>query len=157
MRNDWREGEAVWVLTQVDPRDVSASGGRGLNGQPIQIIFALEVRVETWLAAGARIEQPRPASCPACGHTRVCFDGTYRRQTRRGPVRIQRLLCGGATCAQRSHSLLPDVLVSGRVDLASVIGRALEAKAAGAGHRPIAGHLGVPAATVRHTAGRLLG
>jgi hypothetical protein len=35
------------------------------------------------------------------------------------------------------------------VDLASVIGWALEAKAAGWGHRPIAARLGVPAATVR--------
>ena len=63
---------------------------------------------------------------------------------------IQRVLCANdASCEQQSHSLLPDVLVSRRVDLASVIGWALEAKAAGVGHRPIAGQLGVPAATVR--------
>jgi transposase-like protein len=35
------------------------------------------------------------------------------------------------------------------VDLAAVIGAALEVKAAGWGHRPIAARLGVPAATVR--------
>lgn len=62
---------------------------------------------------------------------------------------IQRVLCANAGCGQRSHSLLPDVLVTGRVDLVSVIGWALQAKAAGWGHRPIAQRLGVPAATVR--------
>jgi hypothetical protein len=41
------------------------------------------------------------------------------------------------------------VLVGRRVDLAVVIGAALEAKAAGVGHRRIAERLGVPAATVR--------
>jgi hypothetical protein len=64
-------------------------------------------------------------------------------------VAIQRVWCTNDGCAQRSHSLLPDVLVHRRVDLASVIGWALEAKAAGVGHRPIGETLGVPAATVR--------
>ena len=63
---------------------------------------------------------------------------------------LQRLLCANEeSCSQRSHSLLPDVLVSGRCDLASVVGWALEANAVGVGFRPIAGQLGVPAATVR--------
>jgi len=77
-------------------------------------------------------------------------------------------LCADERCPRRSHSLLPDVLVTGRVDLASVIGWALEAKAAGKGHRPISADLGVPASTVRgwlrraactggRTASRLLG
>jgi hypothetical protein len=115
----------------------------------VQIIFVLEVAVEAWLAAAGRIEVPRPLSCPACGHGQVNFDGWYRRQTRRGRVSIQRVLCASGGCPQRSHSLCPDVLVTGRVDLASVIGWALEAKAAGQGHRTIAETLGVPATTVR--------
>lgn len=89
-------------------------------------------------------------SCPACGHPRVAFDGTYPRHTRRGRVSIQRVLCGSDACVQRSHSLLPDVLVSRRVDLASMIGWALAANAsAGSGQRAAGVALGVPVATVR--------
>jgi hypothetical protein len=115
----------------------------------VQIVFVLEVAVEVWLAAAGRIEIPRPSSCPTCGHDQVSFDGWYPHYTRRGRVSIQRLLCSNDGCGQRSHSLLPDVLVSGRVDLVSVIGWALEAKAAGRGHCHIGEKLGVPAATVR--------
>lgn len=45
--------------------------------------------------------------------------------------------------------MVPDVLVAGRVDLASVIGWALAAKAAGWGHRRVAERLRVPADTAR--------
>jgi hypothetical protein len=115
----------------------------------MQMVFVLEVRVDAWLAAGGRVEVPRPAACPSCGCRRVSFDGWYPRHTRWGRVAIQRVLCADEGCEKRSHSLLPDVLVSGRVDLATVIGWALEAKVAGMGHRSIAQQLSVPAATVR--------
>jgi hypothetical protein len=45
--------------------------------------------------------------------------------------------------------LLPVTCLARRADAAEVVGRALEAKAAGAGHRPIAVMLGRPASTVR--------
>jgi hypothetical protein len=45
--------------------------------------------------------------------------------------------------------LLPAWCLARRADAAAVIGVALEAKAAGAGHRAIAGLLGRPASTVR--------
>ena len=112
----------------------------------MQIVFVLEVLVEVWLRAAGRVETPRPSSCPSCGHGQVNFDGWYRRETRRGRVSIHRLLCMSCT---KSHSLLPDVLVTGRVDLVSMIGWALEAKAAGRGHRGIAEELGISASTVR--------
>lgn len=110
------------------------------------MVFAVEVSLEEFLARRGRIVTPRPDSCPACRHRRVTFDGWWTRQTRRGPVDVHRVLC--AACGA-SHSCWPDVLVGRRVDLAAVIGAALEAKAAGMGHRRIAERLGVPAATVR--------
>jgi len=45
--------------------------------------------------------------------------------------------------------LLPDFCLLRRRDEATVIGRAIEAKVAGVGHRPIAERLGVPTDTVR--------
>jgi hypothetical protein len=48
-----------------------------------------------------------------------------------------------------THVVLPDVCLGRRRDAAEVIGAALLAKAAGAGHRPIAADLGLPASTVR--------
>ena len=115
-------------------------------GQPVLMVFAVGVGLDEFLAVRGRVATPRPRRCPACGHGRVTFDGWWTRQTRRGPVDIHRVLCAG--CG-RSHSCWPDVLVGGRVDAVAAIGAALEAKAAGWGHRRIAGWLGVPAATVR--------
>jgi hypothetical protein len=48
-----------------------------------------------------------------------------------------------------THVLLPVVALLRRADLAEVIGRALSAKARGAGARRIAGRLGRPVSTVR--------
>ena len=115
----------------------------------MQIVFELSVGVDVWLAAVGRVETPRPLTCPSCGHARVSFDGWYARHTRRGRVWIHRVRCANGGCAQRGHSLLPDVLVRGRVDLASVIGWGLEAKAAGVADRRIAAWLGVPEGTLR--------
>jgi len=50
---------------------------------------------------------------------------------------------------RRTHVLLPAWCLGRRADAGEVIGRALEAKAAGAGHRTIAVLLGRPASTVR--------
>ena len=48
-----------------------------------------------------------------------------------------------------THVLLPAWCLARRADAGEVIGLALEAKAAGSGHRVIAGRLGRPASTVR--------
>ena len=48
-----------------------------------------------------------------------------------------------------THVLLPVTALLRRADAAAVIGAALVARAAGAGHRTIAAVLGVPASTVR--------
>ena len=58
----------------------------------------------------------------------------------------QRSRCRGCGA---THVLLPAWCLARRADAGEVIGLALEAKAAGAGHRVIAGRLGRPASTVR--------
>lgn len=90
-------------------------------------------------------------ACPACRGVLAGW-GWARERRIRGPgrtvrrVRPRRAICRG--CG-RTHVLLPVRLLSRRADEAGVIGMALEAKAAGAGHRSIASMLGRPASTVR--------
>ena len=106
------------------------------------ITFAVEMPVEAFLAARGRVPIPRPERCPACGHDRLTFADWWTRATSRGPVDIHRAACAGCVA---THSCWPDALVGRRVDLADMIGAALLAAARGAGHRPIAARLGVPA------------
>jgi hypothetical protein len=88
--------------------------------------------------------------CPACSGMLAAWGFGRLRWLRStgGRVRLRprRSRCGG--CG-RTHVLLPVIALSRRADVASVIGAALTAKAAGRGHRWIAGVLGRPAATVR--------
>ncbi|HEV8167262.1 MAG TPA: DUF6431 domain-containing protein [Actinomycetota bacterium] len=62
------------------------------------------------------------------------------------PVGVRRSRCQGCRV---THVLLPVVALARRRDLAEVIGVALAAKAAGAGHRRIADELVLPPTTVR--------
>jgi hypothetical protein len=90
-------------------------------------------------------------ACPSCG-------GVLARWGN-GAERRVRLLDGPdvwfcprrARCREcrRTHVLLPAWCLGRRADAGEVIGRALEAKAAGTGHRTIAVLLGRPASTVR--------
>lgn len=101
-------------------------------------------RVESELSAGV-------LGCPGCDgrlapwgwararNVRVAGGGERRVRPRRG-----RCVGCGAT-----HVLLGDGLLWRRRDGVEVIGAALVAHAAGAGHRTIAAVVGVPAATVR--------
>jgi Domain of unknown function (DUF6431)/Homeodomain-like domain len=90
-------------------------------------------------------------ACPACGGVlggwgraaervvRVLGGSGVRLRPRRSRCRR----CG------KTHVLLPAWCLLRRADAAEVIGAALEAAAAGGGHRRIAGLLGRPASTVR--------
>jgi hypothetical protein len=90
-------------------------------------------------------------ACPSCGcvlggwgnarprRVRV-LDGTGRELV---PRRSRCRGCGA------THVLLPVWCLSRRADAGEVIGQALEAKAAGSGHRKIAERLGRPSSTVR--------
>jgi hypothetical protein len=74
------------------------------------------------------------------GHARV------RRVRGVGEIRPRRARC--AVCSV-THVLLAVSCLARRADGVDVIGQALRAKAAGAGHRPIAARLGRPISTVR--------
>lgn len=100
-------------------------------------------QVESELSAGV-------LGCPGCGGRLAGWGWARVRGVRvgGGEVRVQprRARCSGCGA---THVLLPDGLLWRRRDGVEVIGSALVAHAAGAGHRTIAGRLGVPAATVR--------
>jgi hypothetical protein len=105
-------------------------------------------------ADAARVEKRLVSgeiSCPGCGGELRPWGWAGRRVLRgedgvRMPVRPRRAWC--ASC-RATHVLLPVIALLRRADLAVVIGAALAAKAAGAGHRVIAVMLGRPAETVR--------
>jgi hypothetical protein len=95
-------------------------------------------------------------ACPSCGGVLARWGRGVRRRVRL-PGRLdgpdghvwlvpRRSRCRGCGV---THVLLPAWCLARRADAGEVIGLALEAKAAGAGHRVIAGRLGRPATTVR--------
>ncbi len=89
--------------------------------------------------------------CPSCGGVLGGWGNARPRRVRilDGPdveVVPRRSRCRG--CGG-THVLLPARFLSRRADAGAVIGRALEEKAAGSGHRVIAAGLGRPASTVR--------
>jgi hypothetical protein len=90
-------------------------------------------------------------SCPECGGGLAGWGRARERQVRGLDGGVSRLTPRRARCrgCRRTHVLLPVTCLARRADEGAVIGTALEAKAAGAGHRTIAGLLGRPASTVR--------
>lgn len=90
-------------------------------------------------------------ACPSCGGVLARWGNGVTRPVRQLSgddelVTPRRSRCRGC---RATHVLLPVQLLCRRADAGVVIGRALEAKAAGAGHRAIAGLLGRPESTVR--------
>jgi hypothetical protein len=119
--------------------------GRGLTlGGVVLTVNGDRDVVERQLAGGE-------LGCPSCGgvlggwgnaaerRVRVLDGDDVRLRPRRSRCRG----CGG------THVLLPAWCLLRRADAAGVIGAALEAAAAGGGHRKIAGLLGRPPSTVR--------
>jgi hypothetical protein len=90
-------------------------------------------------------------ACPLCGGVLARWgDGAGRRvrlldgpEVEVVPRRARCRECGA------THVLLPAWCLARRADAGEVIGLALEAWAAGQGHRPVAAVLGRPASTVR--------
>jgi len=95
-------------------------------------------------------------ACPSCGGVLARWGTAVRRRVRLpgrlddpdGRVQLvpRRSRCPGC---KATHVLLPAWCLARRADAGVVIGLALEAKAAGAGHRVIAERLDRPASTVR--------
>jgi hypothetical protein len=90
-------------------------------------------------------------TCPSCGGV---LGGWGKGRLR--PVRVMQgpdaeVVPRRSRCRRcgTTHMLLPAWCLSRRADEGAVIGSALEAAAAGAGHRTIAAGLGRPASTVR--------
>jgi hypothetical protein len=104
------------------------------------MVCAEEATVEGELVGGA-------LRCPVC-EGRLGPWGHARERVIRGVgrLRARRAKCRG--CG-KTHVLLPEVCLLRRRDAVAVIGAALAARAAGAGHRAIAARLGVPKDTVR--------
>ena len=88
--------------------------------------------------------------CPGCAGELRPWSHASSRGVRFSDVVVvvcpRRSRCAGCRC---THVLLPSSMLVRRADAGVVIGAALEAKARGEGHRPIARALGVPVSTVR--------
>jgi hypothetical protein len=90
--------------------------------------------------------------CPSCGGVLSGWGHARPRQVRMLAGLDEVLVPRRSRCRQGcggTHVLLPAQLLSRRADAGAVIGAALEAAAAGAGHRKIAAGLARPASTVR--------
>lgn len=106
---------------------------------PVIMVGTDSVEVERRLSSGELV-------CP-CGGGLGRW-GFARARTVRGAgvLRPRRVRCVGCRV---THVLLSVACLLRRADAVEVIGAALRAKAAGAGHRPIAARLDRPASTVR--------
>lgn len=106
---------------------------------PVVMVGSDAVEVERRLRAGELI-------CP-CGGGLAGWGYARQRSVRGvGDLRPRRARCGRCLV---THVLLAVSCLLRRADGVDVIGSALRAKAAGAGHRRIAGGLGRPVSTVR--------
>lgn len=112
-----------------------------MRGGIVVTVEADQVRVESRLLAGQ-------VGCPACPGALRPWGWARPRGVRgiAGMLRPRRARCPGCLV---THVLLPVTVLARRAYAVEVIGAALLARAAGAGHRRIAPELGVPAATVR--------
>lgn len=106
---------------------------------PVIMVGTDPVEVERQLSAGELV-------CP-CGGGLTRWGFARPRVVRGlGRLRPRRVRCLGC---RATHVLLSVACLLRRGDAVEVIGAALRAKAAGAGHRPIAARLGRPVSTVR--------
>lgn len=113
------------------------------------IVWPCPLPVDAYIAAGRRVEFPRPA-CPSCAGPLVFWSG-YRRYVRAAgrcrKIFVPRLLC--VRCGV-SHALLPAFVLAWRLDVVETVGAVIAEVAGGAcGVRPAAARAGVPHTTAR--------
>jgi len=113
------------------------------------IIWSCPVAPSTYAAAGREISVPA-AICPGCRRGLTGWGG-YWRWMRGEQVPEQRIWIRRGRCkrCRHTHALLPSFLFVSRLDVAQVIGTALDQAANGTGARTIAQELAVPHTTVR--------
>ncbi len=89
--------------------------------------------------------------CPACRDGELRPWSRLPRRMVRHEDHEENLEPRRARCRNcgKTHVLLPDTCLAGRLNSAAVILRGLLLKAGGAGHRAVAAELGLPAGTVR--------
>jgi len=113
------------------------------------IIWPCPLTPSTYAEAGREISVP-PVVCPGCRRQLTGWGG-YWRWVRAERVPEQRIWIRRGRCrhCRRTHALLPSFLFVCRLDVAQVIGTALDRVAAGIGARTIAQQLALPHTTVR--------
>ena len=113
------------------------------------IVWPCPLPVDAYVAAGRRVEFPRPG-CPSCAGPLVFWSGYWRYVRAAGCCRkvfVPRLRCG--RCGV-SHVLLPAFVLAWRLDVAETVGAVLaEVAGGGCGVRPAAERAGVPHTTAR--------
>lgn len=118
-----------------------------MTGPPLAIVWRYALDLADYARAGRAVAAPA-AACPDCAR-RLARWGGYWRWARAGEA--ERIWIPRAHCApcRRTHALLPDLLLRGRLDAAEVIGAALARSVGGIGMRRVASDAGVPLSTAR--------
>jgi hypothetical protein len=113
------------------------------------IIWPCALSPSSYAAAGKQVAIPAQR-CPECLGWLMRWGGYWRWL--RAPLLVERIWIRRGRCSVcgRSHALLPDLVLTRRLDEVEVIGEGLALKMLGGrGLRPIAEYLGVPHTTAR--------
>ena len=124
-------------------------GRKGGASTPVAIIWPCALSPSGYAAAGKHVVVPAQR-CPECLGRLMRWGGYWRWL--RAPLVVERIWIRRGRCqaCRRSHALLPDLVLTRRLDAVEVIGECLALKLVGGrGFRPIAEHLGVPHTTAR--------
>jgi transposase-like protein len=138
----------VRVVEGVPPSRVGTLGeGPQRRFAPVAIVWACQLSVEEYMAAGRGVVVPR-CRCPACLAWMVFWSGYWRSVRAGGSWRIWVCRARCSVCGV-SHVLLPSFCLVGRSYAVEVIGLAVSEVAEGKGTGRVARAVGVAQSTVR--------